>query len=115
MFTKLTFFVNYISSLIQKHPAKSHEKGKDKRGGGSSKSFSKSDAKKDDANYAYAKKKNVQNSLGKCQKLKVIGFVFTKETFGARIELSPEQVELFDQVNANEAQIKNRPTHNCVC
>ena len=40
---------------------------------------------------------SLRTSLGKCQKLKVFGFVFSKETFGARVQLSDEQLDLFDQ------------------
>ncbi len=47
-----------------------------------------------DDNDVYAKKKFVEKSLGKSQKLKIIGFVLTKETFGARVELSEEQVPM---------------------
>lgn len=39
----------------------------------------------------------MQKSLGKCHKLKIIGFVFTKETLGARVELSGDQLQVYDQ------------------
>jgi predicted kinase len=45
----------------------------------------------------YARKRQVQDSLGGVQSLKITGFFFTKDTFGARVELSEDQFHLYDQ------------------
>lgn len=73
--------------------------GKNKNKGGSDRGRNKggSDANISDDVDPYCKNKKVTRSLGTCQKLKVIGFVMTKETFGARVALSSQQLELYDQ------------------
>lgn len=57
------------------------------------------DAKANEENGAkeFATNKKVQANLGKVQNLKIIGFFFTKETFGCRVELTDEQLEIYDQ------------------
>lgn len=39
----------------------------------------------------------VKGFLGRVQRLKIIGFFFTKETIGCRVELDAEQLEIYDQ------------------
>ena len=43
----------------------------------------------------YMTKPQVQNSIGHVQKLKIIGYYLTNETFGCRIQLDPDQLEIF--------------------
>ena len=49
----------------------------------------------------YCKRKEVVDSLGKTFGLKVIGFVVTKDTFGARIMLDEEELEIYAQNEDN--------------
>ena len=56
----------------------------------------------------YCKRKEVVDSLGKTFGLKIIGYVVTKGTFGARIMLDEEELELYAQKedDADEERIK---------
>ena len=50
----------------------------------------------------YAKSKTVLDSLGRVFDLSVIGFVITKDTFGARVELTGSELDLYDQPEGGE-------------
>ncbi|CAL4184801.1 unnamed protein product, partial [Meganyctiphanes norvegica] len=50
----------------------------------------------------YMKKQEVVDSLGKYFELNIIGFVITPRTLGARIQLSTDQLELWNQNDAEE-------------
>ena len=39
----------------------------------------------------------VQENIGKVQRLKIIGYFFTKETVGCRVELDENQLDSYDQ------------------
>lgn len=50
-----------------------------------------------DGGSAYIRKPVVQNSLGKVFPITVIGLVFTPRTFGARVLLTEEELEIYNQ------------------
>ena len=50
----------------------------------------------DDAK-AYHNRPDVQGSLGKADIINVIGFFFTSRTFGARVRLTDNQLNIYDQ------------------
>ena len=52
----------------------------------------------------YLSKNQLQESLGQVQKLKIIGFYLTKESFGCRIQLYSDQLELYEQDEKNTQQ-----------
>ena len=56
----------------------------------------------------YCKRKEVVDSLGKTFGLKIIGFVVTKGTFGARIMLDEEELELYAQNEDNADEERRR-------
>ena len=52
----------------------------------------------------------VQNSLGRVQKLKIVGYYLTSETFGCRIQLDPDQLEIFGvKENYSKAKQYGKP------
>ena len=51
--------------------------------------------------FTYASDPKVIESVGMLSKLTIIGFVITKKTFGARVQLSKSQLELYDQTEVN--------------
>ena len=57
--------------------------------------FKSKDSNENSKHKEYVNK--VQEHLGQVQRLKIIGFFFTKETMGARIELTEEQLKNYDQ------------------
>lgn len=69
----------------------------------------KTDINPEDVEYT----KRVQNSLGKVQRLHIIGFYFTKETVGCRVRLTPDQLEIYDQPEDKiEKRIYGKPAKN---
>jgi hypothetical protein len=60
---------------------------------------------KDDAR-AYCRRKDVSDAMGKVTGLSVIGYVITRDTFGARIALDDTELDLFDQKEGAEAELE---------
>ena len=66
---------------------------------------------KQEAMEEYMTKPQVQNSLGQVQKLKIIGYYLTNETFGCRIQLDSEQLEIFEvKEKDSKAKQYGKPT-----
>ena len=62
----------------------------------------------------YCKRTEVAESLGKAFDLKIIGYVVTKGTFGARVMLDEEELKVYDQNedNVEEERKKFESLHN---
>jgi predicted kinase len=56
----------------------------------------------------YASRPIVISSIGQLTKINIIGFVITKNTFGARIKLSDTQLELYEQ---NDDEVSEKYIH----
>ena len=50
----------------------------------------------------------VKDNLGTVQRLKIIGYFFTKETVGCRVELNCDQLEFYDQKESFKSSDLNR-------